>query len=307
MRRPERSPQGDKGPVRWPSVSEIAWGIASDKTAIAMAVLLITMTMLSAGPLHPIDRFVNEAPRPYWDEVRVFLILWPDNVASRFVAIPVLAVASLQLAYWFRSWRPIILSGVGVVGMMSLVASMKLLLGRNHPRAGDPAFFNDAGGVSFPSGHGANAVLIYGLVLFLIIRYGVARPHIVRRLFATIVVIAALQFAVSAFLHFHWFTDLVTGMIAGGLSLRIVMRLDALIPAGRTTLWWPWYGGSFWSAVDGGRTADAAEDSGDDESGTAQRSGSAPAGPGRSDRSRTPGGSRPGDGEDGSARTREAA
>ncbi len=248
-RLPARVSRGSGAPrVTWPSVSEIAWGIASDKIAIVMAVLLITMTMLSAGPLHPIDNLINNAPRPYWDELRTFLIIWPDTVASRFVAIPVLAVTALQLAYWHRSWRPIILSGVGVVGMMSLVASMKLLLARNHPRTGDPAFFGDAGGVSFPSGHGANAILIYGLVLFLIIRYEAARPHIVRRLGYCIVGIAVLQSLVSSYLHFHWFTDLATGMIAGGLSLRIVMRLDALIPGGRTTMWWPWYGGSFWSA-----------------------------------------------------------
>ncbi|WP_026123703.1 phosphatase PAP2 family protein [Nocardiopsis chromatogenes] len=234
-------------------MSEIAWGIASDKIAITMAVLLITMTMLSAGPLHPIDNLINNAPRPYWDEMREFLILWPDTVASRFVAIPVLAVTALQLAYRHRSWRPIILGGVGVVGMMSLVATMKLLFSRNHPRTLDPSFFGDTGGVSFPSGHGANAILIYGLVLFLIIRYRAARPHIIRRLGFCIVGIALLQSLVSAYLHFHWFTDLVTGMIAGGLSLRIVMRLDAMIPGGRTTMWWPWYGGSFWSGDESDR------------------------------------------------------
>ncbi len=238
----------EDGRVTWPSVSEIAWGIASDKIAIALAVLLITMTMLSAGPLHPIDNLINNAPRPFWDELRLFLILWPDTVASRFVAIPVLAVTALQLAYRHRSWRPIILGAVGVVGMMGLVASMKLFFSRNHPRSFDPAFFGDSGGVSFPSGHGANAILIYGLVLFLIIRYQAARPHIIRRLGFCIVGIALLQSVVSAYLHFHWFTDLATGMIAGGLSLRIVICLDAMIPGGRTTMWWPWYGGSFWSA-----------------------------------------------------------
>lgn len=241
------------GRVTWPSVSEIAWGIASDKIAITMAVLLITMTMLSAGPLHPIDNLINNAPRPYWDEMREFLILWPDTVASRFVAIPVLAATALQLAYWHRSWRPIILGAVGVVGMMSLVAAMKLFFSRNHPRTFDPSFFGDSGGVSFPSGHGANAILIYGLVLFLIIRYRAARPYIIRRLGYCIVGIALLQSFVSAYLHFHWFTDLATGMIAGGLSLRIVMRLDAMIPAGRTTMWWPWYGGSFWGGDESDR------------------------------------------------------
>ncbi|TQN28510.1 undecaprenyl-diphosphatase [Haloactinospora alba] len=229
----------------WPSVSEIAWGLASDKIAIFLAVALITLTVLSAGPLHPLDNWVNTAPRPLWDELRSFLILWVDVVASRFVALPVLGVTALQLAYWFRSWRPIILGVCGVFGMMSLVASMKLLFMRNHPRSYDPSFFGDA--VSFPSGHGANAILIYGLVLFLIIRYSVARPHVVHRLAYCIVGIALLQGLVSSYLHFHWFTDLLVGMVAGGFALRLTIRLDRIIPHGRTVYWWPWYGRKLWS------------------------------------------------------------
>ncbi|SKA12851.1 undecaprenyl-diphosphatase [Marinactinospora thermotolerans DSM 45154] len=233
--RPDRD-----GPKRvtWPTVSEIAWGLASDKIAILLAVALVTMTVLSAGPLHPVDNFINTLPRPFWDEIRVFLILWPDTVASRFVALPVLTVVALHLAYHHRSWRPIILGAGGVFGMICLVASMKLLLARSHPRTYDPSFFSE-GGVSFPSGHGANAIMIYGLVLFLIVRYRAARPHIVHRLAYCIVMIAVLQSVVSAYLHFHWFTDLVTGMIAGGFALRLTIRLDRMIPEGRTTNWWP--------------------------------------------------------------------
>lgn len=241
-----RKPEAPR--VVWPSVGEIAWGLASDKIAIVMAVALIIVTVLSAGPLQPIDILVNTAPRPFWDQLAVPMILWPDTVASRFVAIPVLATTALHLAYYHRSWRPIILGAVGVVGMMSLVATMKLVVMRNHPRSGDPSFFGDA--VSFPSGHGANAILIYGLVLFLIIRYGAARPHIIRRLVYCIVAIALLQSFVSVYLHFHWVTDLLTGMVAGGFALRLVIRLDQMIPKGRTVNWWPWYGRKLWSGED---------------------------------------------------------
>ncbi len=243
-----RTPVYDPGPpvvraVRWPSVSEIAWGVASDRVAIMLAVALIVMTMLAAGPLHPVDNFLNELPRPYWDRIRDFLIHWPDTVASRAVALPVLGVTALQLAYWHRSWRPMVLSAVGVVGMMSMVSVMKLAINRGHAKHFNPDFFAGPGNVAFPSGHGANAILIYGLVLFLIIRFGAARPHIIRRLGYCIVGIALLQATVSVYLHFHWFTDLVAGMIAGGFALRVTIRLDRMFPHGRTTEWWPWYGG----------------------------------------------------------------
>ena len=228
--------------VKWPSVSEIAWGLASDRIAIILFVALIVMTMLAAGPLHPVDNFLNELHRPYWDVLREPLIFWPDNVASRYVALPVLGVTALQLAYWHRSWRPIILGAGGVFGMMSMVSVMKLFFNRGHAKKFDPDFFAGMGNVAFPSGHGANAILIYGLVLFLIIRFGAARPHIIKRLGYCIVAIALLQSTVSIYLHFHWFTDLLAGMIAGGFALRLTIRLDRMIPHGHTVQWWPWYG-----------------------------------------------------------------
>lgn len=230
--------------VKWPSVSEIAWSMASDRIAIIMAVGLIVMTMLAAGPLHPVDHFLNDFQRPAYDLLRAPLIYSLDNLASRYVALPVLGVVALQLAYWYRSWRPIVLSAVGVVGMMSLVSMMKLAASRGHAKYAEAEFFSGAGNVAFPSGHGANAILIYGLVLFLIIRFGAARPHVIRRLAYTIVVIALMQSTVSIYLHFHWFSDLVTGMFAGGLALRLTIRLDRMIPHGRTVEWWPWYGRS---------------------------------------------------------------
>lgn len=230
--------------VEWPSASEIAWGLASDKTAILLAVVLVTLTVLSAGALQPIDVMINTLPRPFEDEIRTFLILWPDTVASRAVALPVLAVVALHLAYWHRSWRPIVLGTGGVFGMICLVASMKLILGRSHPRTNDPSFFTE-GGVSFPSGHGANAILIYGLVLFLIVRYRAVQPHIVPRLAYCIAGIAFLQAVVSIYLHFHWFSDLATGMVAGAFALRLTIKLDEMIPEGRTAQWWPFHGRSW--------------------------------------------------------------
>lgn len=214
--------------------------ITSDPLAGFLAMLLAAMTVLSAQALHPLDHFVNTLPRLDSLLVREFLIYWPDTVASRAVALPVLGLVALFLALRSRSYRPIVLAAGSVVTMICLVAAMKVVTSRSHPRTYDPSFFVDFGqNFSFPSGHGANAILIYGVALYLIVRYRAVRPHIAFRLSYAIVLIAVVQAVVSTYLQFHWATDLMTGMVAGALVLRMTILVDRMIPEGWTVGWWP--------------------------------------------------------------------
>ncbi|WP_236538694.1 phosphatase PAP2 family protein [Spiractinospora alimapuensis] len=214
--------------------------IMADRPTLLLGLLLATATVLSINALNPIDLFVNTFPRLHSDLLRTLLINWPDNVAGRAVALPVLGVVSLFLALRSRSWRPVIIAAGSVFTMICLVAGMKLVLARSHPRTGDPSFFVDIGhNFSFPSGHGANAILIYGVALYLIVRYQAVRPSIALRLGYIIAMIACVQAGVSAYLHFHWATDLVAGMIAGGLVLRVTVLVDRMIPDDWTVGWWP--------------------------------------------------------------------
>ncbi|MDS1271423.1 phosphatase PAP2 family protein [Lipingzhangella sp. LS1_29] len=214
--------------------------LLSDRVTLGLAIALAAMVVLALGPLRPIDTLLNTLPRLESETLRTLLIYWPDTIASRAVALPVLGVVALRLTLWVRSWRPILLAGGSVFAMICLVSAMKLVLARSHPRTHDPSFFVDFGqNFSFPSGHGANAVLIYGIALFLIVRYRAVRPQVAVRLGVAIAGIAFVQSAVSIYLQFHWFSDLVTGMLAGALVLRMAMVLDGLIPEGFTRGWWP--------------------------------------------------------------------
>ncbi|MDV6011104.1 phosphatase PAP2 family protein [Haloechinothrix sp. LS1_15] len=217
----------------------------SDGPAIVLAGAFVLMTVLAAGPLHFVDTFFNEFPRPEISRATwLFLDYGPDEIASRFVAIPALGIVALYLAHRFRSWRPLILGAAGVVGMSGLVWGLKLLLARHHPKTFDPTYFSDGEGIAFPSGHGANAIMFYGLIVYLLMRYKLIAQPLVRKLIYGIVAIAVVQTAVSVFMQFHWFTDLVAGMIAGGLTLRLVIVLDRTVPPGRTRSWWPWREGA---------------------------------------------------------------
>ncbi|SNR66866.1 undecaprenyl-diphosphatase [Haloechinothrix alba] len=221
--------------------------LSLDSVTIVLMVALLTVTALAAGPLHFLDNYLNEVPHPLTrlGTAWYFLKFVPNEVGSRFIAIPLLGIVTLIFAYRHRSWRPIIVSSVGVLGMSGLIWGFKFLFARNQPREYDPAFFSDYGGLAFPSGHAGNVVLFYGLVLFLVTRYEPVRQHVVRRVVHLIIAMAIVQTAVSVYLQFHWFTDLVAGLIAGGLWLRIAIRTDQLIPEGRTRHWWPWREGDF--------------------------------------------------------------
>lgn len=214
--------------------------LVTDRVVLGLAVALLMMVVLALGPLRPVDNLLNTMPRLESQTLRVLLVYWPDTIASRAVALPVLGVVALRLTLWVRSWRPILLAGGAVFAMICLVSVMKLVLARSHPRTQDPSFFVDFGNnFSFPSGHGANAVLIYGVALFLIVRYRAVRPEVAVRLGVAIAAIACIQTAVSIYLQFHWFSDLAAGMLAGALVLRLAMVLDGLVPEGFTRGWWP--------------------------------------------------------------------
>lgn len=227
--------------VTWPRMGEIAWGLSTDRLVLLLAGLLVTFTVLSAGPLHALDDFLNTAPRPFIDDTWLLLNWTLDEIASRFLVLPVLGIPALYLAYTHRSWRPVVLCTVGVLGMSILVWGMKFVTGRAQPNTYDAAFFAGEGGLAFPSGHGANAILFYGLALYLLVRYDkVRRPVLIRRLAACVVLIAIVQTTVSVYLRFHWFTDLAVGVLCGAFVLALVIRFDRLIPSGRTSGWWPW-------------------------------------------------------------------
>lgn len=216
--------------------------LVTDRLFIALALLLIGFTVLAMGPIRPIDEFINTLPRLESALFRTFLIHWPDTIASRAVALPVLGLVALYLAVQVRSWRPLVLGTGAVFTMICLVAGMKLILARSHPRTYDPSFFVDFGqNFSFPSGHGANATLIYGVALYLIVRYRAVRPFLVVRLGYAIAGIALVQAVVSAYLRFHWASDLVAGMLAGIVVLRAAVLVDRLVPSGLIRGRWPFH------------------------------------------------------------------
>jgi len=107
------------------------------------------------------------------------------------------------------------------------VYALKYGTGRTAPRYPGSYFFHH-NGASFPSGHVANAVLMWGVARWQAVEYGL--PVRVQQLFWWLAVVGPVLTGLSMIsLNFHWVTDAVVGAAVGVLLLGVVHALDALV------------------------------------------------------------------------------
>jgi membrane-associated phospholipid phosphatase len=89
------------------------------------------------------------------------LVMLVDNLGLRSVSSIILLIIAFLISRRFKSWRPINLSILSLVLLNLTVGASKLLFGRTKPSTGFDLFFTDSG-LSYPSGHAANAILSWG-------------------------------------------------------------------------------------------------------------------------------------------------
>lgn len=214
-------------------------------SAPVLAGALIVVTLLAAGPLRSLDHALQAywAKRytPNWFD---FLDSVPNAVAGQAVALPVLLLVALVLAYRHRTWHPLAIVVAAEVAFYAGVGGMKVLLARTSPAAGIGSFWEGGVfeygwyGISYPSGHAAEAILLYGAAAYLLRMYAGPDVRIRKRLTFLVGVITAQSVVVAFYLGFHWPTDLLGGMLAGALMLRIIVDVDRQIAAGKTIFGW---------------------------------------------------------------------
>lgn len=194
---------------------------------------LAALTVLAAGPLRDYDvRGHRYWSRMLTPDVQRILQQVLDRIAGQAVDLPILAIVAITIAVRLRSWRPILIAAMAELAFYGGVGGIKVLLARPAPTERDARFF-DGGifrdgwhGISYPSGHAAEAILIYGTAVYLIARYTTASTRVVRVLCVCVGLIALNAVVVSYTLGWHWATDLVAGLISGALFLRILTWWD---------------------------------------------------------------------------------
>jgi undecaprenyl-diphosphatase len=187
--------------------------------------VFVGFTLLAMGPLISIDTYFNlDPPPPGW--VPFLHVL--DRIGQRAICLPLLAVTTLVACRYRESWRPAVVVACSVFSLNLFVLILNVLLGSGQPEAADPSFF--VGGMAYPSGHTSNIVLVYGLVAYLLSRYRNVSVTLVRVLWSAVALLALTMVATSLTLNWHWFADLIAGLLIGGVVLQLTAAVDTAVP-----------------------------------------------------------------------------
>jgi len=193
---------------------------------LSAGVFLVTLDVLLQGPLVQVDKWAAKLDGlDRWPWLEGFADVY-DHAGQRSVLIPILLIVAGVLARRHHTWRPVVLAIFTVVALNLVVGAMKVLIGRAETETGNVDVFT--GGVIYPSGHSSNMVLTGGLIIYLLRRYTDHPP--VRRLVALVAFLTLLTGLTSLYLFTHWLTDLVAGMLVGGLLLQAVIVFDRATP-----------------------------------------------------------------------------
>lgn len=191
-----------------------------------LSLVFIAFTLLALGPFVRYDAYFNLAPPP--PEWVPFLHVL-DRVGQRAIALPVLGVVVYWIYRQTHSWRPVVVAAGSVFMLNLVVLVLKIGFGRASPSTADPSFFT--GGMAYPSGHSANIILVYGLAAYLVSHYTSPARRSQVLMWGTVALLAVTMVVTSLTLNWHWFADLVAGLLIGGIILELTATVDRLVPA----------------------------------------------------------------------------
>jgi membrane-associated phospholipid phosphatase len=189
---------------------------------LSAALLYVMVDIFVQGPLTHLDlAFYHWHPHESIASLHRWAWLY-DKFGQRSVLLPILLVVAGVLARRHRTWRPLVLAFTSFFILNVVVGVMKIVIGRTEVHTGDPSVLN--GGIIFPSGHSSNMVLTGGVLVYLLTRYTENPP--LRRVVAVWSALTSLTIATSLYLGTHWISDLIGGVLVGGLLLQAVIVFD---------------------------------------------------------------------------------
>jgi membrane-associated phospholipid phosphatase len=189
----------------------------------------VTADLLAGTLLERMDLRVSALVSD-WD-LQESAAYWPvwvlTQLGGRGTILIVLTVLLGYLAWRRRTLLPVARVLMALVLLTVVVYGIKHAVGRTAPGFPGSFFFHDDG-ASFPSGHVANAVLMWGVARWQAVEYRLPAPA--QRAFWLLSVAGPLITGLAMVsLDFHWVTDAVVGAAVGIVLLGVVHGLDAVV------------------------------------------------------------------------------
>jgi membrane-associated phospholipid phosphatase len=188
-----------------------------------IAFLIITEQVLWGGPMVSLDYWVHnrriDLRHPEFFDTMYYLVMMGQRAPSAKLAYVIVGI----LAWRRRSWRPLLVLTLALFALNGFVGVLKLLTSRLRPADGSAAVFSHIGDI-YPSGHASNVVVTWGIVAYILVRYGplrTYRPGVVISSAATFIVGIA-----SIYLDTHWVSDILAGWLAGAIILLVAVKID---------------------------------------------------------------------------------
>jgi len=208
------------------TVGRPAWWLVAVAFLVGVAV---TLDLLGHGSLERMDLRVSEIVSHLGlDDSRAYPVVWlVTQIGGRAVILICLAALVGYLGWRRRTWRPLLRVLLALALLTVVVYAVKTVTGRTAP-AYPGSFFFHSDGESFPSGHVANAVLMWGVARWQVVEYGL--PARLQRGCWLLAVVGPVVTAVAMVsLDFHWVTDAIAGAAVGIVLLGVVHALDAAV------------------------------------------------------------------------------
>ncbi|SFS06757.1 undecaprenyl-diphosphatase [Granulicella pectinivorans] len=143
-------------------------------------------------------------------------------IGSPMTLIPVIVIASAVL--WMRDFRRdalLVLMSMGGGGLLDTV--LKLHYRRTRPDV--PWAFVHERSFSFPSGHSVMAVVLYGVLTYLLMQYERAVWERVGLVAGSVVLISGIGLS-RIYLGVHYPSDVLAGYVVGTVWVMAVMAAD---------------------------------------------------------------------------------
>lgn len=239
---------GDRDLTRWPTpagraaaerVTRTSERIGPQRTlllVLAMGVVIVVLLAFAASRVYdavtesdgvamldaPVLAAAMAARSPFLDGFAavVAVVFGP-------VGMPIIALVGCgALALRRRSITPVTLTVTAGIGSLLMTVVGKDIVGRSRPPRVDaiPPFEVSP---SFPSGHTLNAIVICGVLAYLLILR--RRTTAARVTIAVTAVVAAIVVGLTrVLLGAHWFTDVLAGWLLGGAWLALIITAHRL-------------------------------------------------------------------------------